>query len=184
MGCVAGVLCAKNLDFKADQISLWTLAIHFGWGQLYRLVFIIYQMNNFTILLLTTVWICVFHFQILGCYDLIDKTENRNFTLATQNNIIGGFSKWTNTDVEPLHTYFGKFIRQVYFALISCSKSLKICQLIHFLSSCCSACWAESIERTWCPKYPSRIKFKPSNCRTSSQIAWTMEVQLGVPYLC
>ena len=44
--------------------------------------------------------------KILGCYDFIDKDENRNFTLATQNCITGGFSKWTDTDVEPLHTYF------------------------------------------------------------------------------
>lgn len=44
--------------------------------------------------------------KILDSYELIDKAENRNFTMATQNNIIGGFSKWINTDVEPLHTYF------------------------------------------------------------------------------
>ncbi|KAE8741270.1 hypothetical protein FOCC_FOCC013192 [Frankliniella occidentalis] len=44
--------------------------------------------------------------KILDCYDLINKSENRSFTLATQDNITGGFAKWTSTDVEPLHTYF------------------------------------------------------------------------------
>ncbi|KAK3926954.1 Geranylgeranyl transferase type-1 subunit beta [Frankliniella fusca] len=44
--------------------------------------------------------------KILDCYDLINKSENRNFTLATQDNITGGFAKWISTDVEPLHTYF------------------------------------------------------------------------------
>ncbi|KAJ1521869.1 hypothetical protein ONE63_002210 [Megalurothrips usitatus] len=44
--------------------------------------------------------------KILDCFNLIDEAPNREFSLATQNGITGGFSKWTNTDVEPLHTYF------------------------------------------------------------------------------
>lgn len=68
---------------------------------------------------------CVF--QILDSYELIDKAENRNFTMATQNNIIGGFSKWISTDVEPLHTYFGKFIST---RLYICSKFISFGPLL------------------------------------------------------
>lgn len=45
--------------------------------------------------------------KILDAFHLSNYEDNRSFVLATQNNIIGGFSKWVNTHCDPLHTYLG-----------------------------------------------------------------------------
>lgn len=47
-------------------------------------------------------------FQILGAFDMISYKPNRNHILSTQDRIVGGFSKWTDTIPDPLHTYLGK----------------------------------------------------------------------------
>ncbi|KAF5282110.1 hypothetical protein FQR65_LT14428 [Abscondita terminalis] len=45
--------------------------------------------------------------KILDAFHLSNYEDNRSFVLATQNNIVGGFSKWVNTFCDPLHTYLG-----------------------------------------------------------------------------
>lgn len=45
--------------------------------------------------------------KILKAFHLTDYTENRNYILSTQDNVIGGFSKWPGSTADPFHTYFG-----------------------------------------------------------------------------
>ncbi|KAF5285436.1 hypothetical protein FQA39_LY16690 [Lamprigera yunnana] len=45
--------------------------------------------------------------KMLDAFQYSDFEKNRSFVLATQNNVIGGFSKWINTHCDPLHTYLG-----------------------------------------------------------------------------
>ncbi|KAK5649841.1 hypothetical protein RI129_000870 [Pyrocoelia pectoralis] len=45
--------------------------------------------------------------KMLDAFHYTNYQDNRSFILATQNNIIGGFSKWVNTHSDPLHTYLG-----------------------------------------------------------------------------
>ncbi|KAK0181365.1 hypothetical protein PV327_003657 [Microctonus hyperodae] len=44
---------------------------------------------------------------LLNVANLTDPEENREFILSTQDNIIGGFSKFYDTHSDPLHTYLG-----------------------------------------------------------------------------
>lgn len=43
---------------------------------------------------------------ILDSYNLVDQSQNRDFTLAMQNNVTGGFSKSIYDETEILHSYF------------------------------------------------------------------------------
>ncbi|XP_014259826.1 geranylgeranyl transferase type-1 subunit beta [Cimex lectularius] len=45
--------------------------------------------------------------KILDFYDKTDYDKNREFVLSTQDNLIGGFSKWVDYTPDPLHTYLG-----------------------------------------------------------------------------
>lgn len=45
--------------------------------------------------------------KILGAFDFSNFEQNRSYVLATQNDVIGGFSKWIDTMSDPLHTYLG-----------------------------------------------------------------------------
>lgn len=45
--------------------------------------------------------------QILGAFPLTNFEENRAYILATQNPVLGGFSKWPGVTTDPFHTYFG-----------------------------------------------------------------------------
>ncbi|KAB0801565.1 hypothetical protein PPYR_03751 [Photinus pyralis] len=45
--------------------------------------------------------------KMLNAFQYSNYEDNRGFILATQNNIVGGFSKWVNTHSDPLHTYLG-----------------------------------------------------------------------------
>lgn len=51
-----------------------------------------------------------FILQLLGVSQFIDKDVNRSFILSTQQDYTGGFSKWSDTQPDPLHTYFGNKI--------------------------------------------------------------------------
>lgn len=43
----------------------------------------------------------------MGAFELIDYEENRAYIMETQDNIVGGFSKWPQSTTDPFHTYFG-----------------------------------------------------------------------------
>lgn len=43
--------------------------------------------------------------KILDAYDLIDEEKLKSFVFATQDTIMGGFSKWVSYSPDPLHTY-------------------------------------------------------------------------------
>jgi len=45
--------------------------------------------------------------QILDSYEYTDKQFNRGYILSTQDNLTGGFGKWTTTTPDPLHSYMG-----------------------------------------------------------------------------
>jgi geranylgeranyl transferase type-1 subunit beta len=46
--------------------------------------------------------------QLLGASQFIDEKRNRDYILSTQHDYTGGFSKWSDTQPDPLHTYFGE----------------------------------------------------------------------------
>jgi geranylgeranyl transferase type-1 subunit beta len=60
--------------------------------------------------------------QLLGVSQFIDAEKNRSFILSTQQDYTGGFSKWSDTIADPLHTYFGK--PQNKFGI---NRQLKLC---------------------------------------------------------
>lgn len=43
--------------------------------------------------------------KMLGAYNLIDKKKLKSYVFATQDKIMGGFSKWVSHYPDPLHTY-------------------------------------------------------------------------------
>ena len=45
--------------------------------------------------------------KILGIIDLIDKRKMIDYVLSTQEDLVGGFSKWPDLPPDPLHTYTG-----------------------------------------------------------------------------
>lgn len=46
--------------------------------------------------------------KILGAFELTDYPANRSYILETQDNIVGGFAKWSHsTTPDPFHTYLG-----------------------------------------------------------------------------
>lgn len=45
--------------------------------------------------------------KILDAFHLSSFRENRDYVLSTQDNIVGGFSKWPSSPTDPFHTYFG-----------------------------------------------------------------------------
>lgn len=45
--------------------------------------------------------------KILDSFDQTDKSTNRLWLLSVQDYITGGFSKWTTTSPDPLHSYMG-----------------------------------------------------------------------------
>ncbi|XP_022900196.2 geranylgeranyl transferase type-1 subunit beta [Onthophagus taurus] len=45
--------------------------------------------------------------KILNAFDCVNFEENRTYILMTQEGLYGGFSKWVNTQSDPLHTYMG-----------------------------------------------------------------------------
>ncbi|CAD6999316.1 geranylgeranyl transferase type-1 subunit beta [Ceratitis capitata] len=45
--------------------------------------------------------------RILGAFELTDYEENRAYLMETQDNIVGGFSKWPQSTTDPFHTYLG-----------------------------------------------------------------------------
>lgn len=51
---------------------------------------------------------------MLGVAWMIDPTENREFLLSTQDTRIGGFAKFYDTCSDPLHTYLGKLICNLF----------------------------------------------------------------------
>lgn len=59
--------------------------------------------------------------QMLGVGQFIDEEENRKYILSTQQDYTGGFSKWSDTIPDPLHTYFGiifkKTSKRIYFSI-------------------------------------------------------------------
>jgi geranylgeranyl transferase type-1 subunit beta len=60
--------------------------------------------------------------QLLGVSQFIDAEKNRSFILSTQQDYTGGFSKWSDTIADPLHTYFGKPRKK-----FGINRQLKIC---------------------------------------------------------
>jgi geranylgeranyl transferase type-1 subunit beta len=55
----------------------------------------------------------IFLLQLLGVSQFIEAEKNRSFILSTQQDYTGGFSKWSDTIADPLHTYFGKAIQTI-----------------------------------------------------------------------
>lgn len=47
--------------------------------------------------------------ELLGAGHLINTEEDREFVLNTQSIRTGGFSKYSDTLPDPLHTYLGSF---------------------------------------------------------------------------
>ena len=45
--------------------------------------------------------------QLLGIAHLSNKEFNRGYVLQTQDDIVGGFSKWPDASPDPLHSYLG-----------------------------------------------------------------------------
>lgn len=45
--------------------------------------------------------------KMLGILELTNFESNRRYVLDTQDSIVGGFSKWPDTNSDPLHTYLG-----------------------------------------------------------------------------
>lgn len=45
--------------------------------------------------------------KLLGIYDFVDDTKNRNYIMSTQDSVCGGFSKWWDSAADPLHTCLG-----------------------------------------------------------------------------
>ncbi|XP_002732865.1 geranylgeranyl transferase type-1 subunit beta-like [Saccoglossus kowalevskii] len=45
--------------------------------------------------------------KLLGAFEQIDYSSNRNYILSTQDNVTGGFSKWPDCHPDALHSYFG-----------------------------------------------------------------------------
>ncbi|GAB6024029.1 Geranylgeranyl transferase type-1 subunit beta [Chamberlinius hualienensis] len=45
--------------------------------------------------------------KLLGIFDLVDKKQNREFILSTQNSMTGGLAKFPDIVPDPLHTYTG-----------------------------------------------------------------------------
>lgn len=45
--------------------------------------------------------------KILNALQLTNYVTNKRYVYATQDNIVGGFSKWPETCTDPMHTYLG-----------------------------------------------------------------------------
>ncbi|XP_064474603.1 geranylgeranyl transferase type-1 subunit beta-like [Ornithodoros turicata] len=45
--------------------------------------------------------------QLLGAYQFVQKEKNFEFLESTQDVITGGFSKWPDSDPDPMHSYLG-----------------------------------------------------------------------------
>ena len=45
--------------------------------------------------------------KILGAFDFVDVKRNKLYIFSTQDTAVGGFSKWTETTPDPMHTYMG-----------------------------------------------------------------------------
>ncbi|KAG8231321.1 hypothetical protein J437_LFUL011146 [Ladona fulva] len=45
--------------------------------------------------------------KLLGVYHLIDYDQNKELLLSSQDSTIGGFSKWVDSDPDPMHTFLG-----------------------------------------------------------------------------
>ncbi len=102
-----GAAFDKNLVSKEDQTSLSTLVTHFGLVQPLR-----WKVQDFFLpcnILTCTHSTSVGHFdhrdcvslwqsfsvlQILSIYSMTNPTFNRSFILETQDDVVGGFSKW------------------------------------------------------------------------------------------
>lgn len=45
--------------------------------------------------------------RILDSFQFVDTSANRKWLLSVQDNVVGGFGKWTTTNPDPLHSYMG-----------------------------------------------------------------------------
>lgn len=45
--------------------------------------------------------------RILNAFQYTDYEQNRQYIMSTQDNVVGGFSKWPQSTTDPFHTYFG-----------------------------------------------------------------------------